>query len=563
MTNRIRMHIWSMAVMSLAIFGVLAAVVVLSALTPRVAQADGCDAIADPDERSKCITEHEGDGIDHTDAGHDHGQSSIGMAAANAPSAPVNVRSAALYNMILVRWNELENIGPAGAEISHYVITRTAYSSDANNPINQSGGKTVEVGSTVLKYLDRGLGYNTAYSYTVKAVNKYTIDGVMGSSTGPDSDPVTTITATSGGPSVASLAPPGAPSALTVKPRCDGVIVLGWEAPSSAGKVASDTVGCSVCANQTPPYTGIQVKPGTAMVVSYMVERSIDGGGWATLTDTTESVSYTDVSSLQYGHRYSYRVTAMNNEGRYGEASQVRSLNLTAPAAPHMPRSPRVYLDADNPTHVLFTWEPPAGNWRSEADIMANEADDNLSRSLQYQVQRRPEPAGKWETLAYGQEHQYLNNVSKSEALRNVWTQSYVDENVPNAGSYKYRVAALFDGCQLSFWAVSASEELPEIRPSFALELFVHSNLIVTQGSLPGIVTLSWTVGDNSTKTWIAGIKPAEPDSDPIWLQASSNRSHTFTGLDSGAEYVFTVNAGRGSGANEEWSGWTPFASLE
>ncbi len=581
MTNKTRKHIWSVPlVASIAIIGVLAAFLVL-ANNPGVTMAQDAPPPPDPcagmteAERAEHILGGGTCGAPDTgtngDANGDGDANGNGMDDATAPSAPMNVRSEVLDNMILVRWNKPEHIGPEGAEISHYVITRTAYTSDADSPINESGGKTVMVGSTVREYRDQGLGYNTTYSHTVKAVNKYTIDGVMGGSMGPASAPVTTATATSGGLLLPELAPPGAPmwpatgEGMALSPACEDSIMLSWKEPADKGKVAPDTVGCPVCADQTPAHiggdhAGIQVKPGEAMIVSYMVERSVNGGAWMTLTSAAESTSYTDMSGLEYGNRYSYRVTAMNNEGMYGEASQVRSLDLTVPDVPNVPLSPDADLDADDPTHVLFTWDPPAGDWRSEGDIIVNPSGDNVSRSLKYHVQRRQEPDGAWMTLTRNQQHQYLNNVSKPEALRNIQTQRYGDEAIPQTGSYKYRVAALFDGCLLSRWVVTAREIV------VTLDLGAPSNLTATQGPLPGIVTLSWMAGSNSAMTWIAGIKQADWDAgdfgNVIWTQASSNNSHTFTGLDSGAEYVFTVNAGRGSGASEEWSGWTPFARI-
>ena len=73
MQYKARKHIWPVALMSLAVFGVLAVVVALSAMQPQAAQADGCDQIADPIARAQCDARHRGAGLDHTDAAHDHG----------------------------------------------------------------------------------------------------------------------------------------------------------------------------------------------------------------------------------------------------------------------------------------------------------------------------------------------------------------------------------------------------------------------------------------------------------------------------------------------------------
>ena len=563
MTNKTRKHIWpGTLVMAIAVVGILAAFLVLANNPSVIMAQDAGDPCAEMTEAERATFILDGGTCGAPDNGN--GDTMVG---ANAPSAPMKVRSEVLDNMILVRWNKPENIGPEGAEISRYVITRTAYTTDANSPINESGGKTMMVGSTVREYRDQGLGYNTTYSHTVKAVNMYTINDVMGSSMGPDSAPVTTTTATSGGLLLPELAPPSAPMALSTSAACAVSITLRWEAPVDAGKVAPDTVGCPVCSDQTPAHTGgthagIQVKPGTAMIVNYMVERSVNGGNWQTLTSTATGLLYNDEDSLAFGNSYNYRVTAMNNAGLYGEASYPRSISLTEPTVPNVPQSPDADLHAEDASKVLFTWDPPPGNWRSINDINAIDS-KNLSRSLKYHVERRLEGTGDWKRLTVDasgnnapQVHEYLNNVTKEEALRNIQTQAYQDEDIPTSGSYKYRVAALIDGCRLSPWVVTAREVV------VTLNLGPASDLSASVGSVPGTVILSWTSGPNSTEHWVAGIKQSDWDagnySNVIFTSAQSNSSHSITGLDSGAEYVFTISAGRGGG----WSAWTPLIKV-
>ena len=87
------------------------------------------------------------------------------------------------------------------------------------------------------------------------------------------------------------------------------------------------------------------------------------------------------------------------------------------------------------------------------------------------------------------------------------------------------------------------------------------SGLTVAAGDAAGTLVLRWTPGNDATRHWIAGIKQSDLDagdmsSSLIWTVASGSNTHTVSGLDSGAEYVFAVAAGRGS----EWSGWTGLA---
>ena len=91
------------------------------------------------------------------------------------------------------------------------------------------------------------------------------------------------------------------------------------------------------------------------------------------------------------------------------------------------------------------------------------------------------------------------------------------------------------------------------------------SGLSVAAGDTPGTLVLSWTPGAGATRHWIAGI--AQPDLDAgdfanlIWTAAQSNTEHTISGVNSGAEYLFAVAAGRtAADGSTEWSAWSPFA---
>ena len=95
----------------------------------------------------------------------------------------------------------------------------------------------------------------------------------------------------------------------------------------------------------------------------------------------------------------------------------------------------------------------------------------------------------------------------------------------------------------------AAAYVLPQLGPA--------SDLTVTAGDTAGTLALRWTAGANATRHWVAGIKQSDWDagdfSNLIWTAAGSNTMHVVSDLDSGAEYVFAVAAGRG----DEWSGWT------
>ena len=98
----------------------------------------------------------------------------------------------------------------------------------------------------------------------------------------------------------------------------------------------------------------------------------------------------------------------------------------------------------------------------------------------------------------------------------------------------------------------AAAYTLPQLGPP--------SDLTVAAGDAAGTLVLRWTAGANATRHWVAGIKQSDWDagdfSNLIWTAASGRDMHTVSGLDSGAEYVFAVAAGRG----DEWSAWTALA---
>ena len=71
MSNKTRKRIWPAALMSLAVFGVLAAVVALSTMTPQPSQAHGCDQ-TNLVERAECVRDHVAGGIDDPSAPHEH-----------------------------------------------------------------------------------------------------------------------------------------------------------------------------------------------------------------------------------------------------------------------------------------------------------------------------------------------------------------------------------------------------------------------------------------------------------------------------------------------------------
>ena len=87
------------------------------------------------------------------------------------------------------------------------------------------------------------------------------------------------------------------------------------------------------------------------------------------------------------------------------------------------------------------------------------------------------------------------------------------------------------------------------------------SDLAATAGDAPGTVTLTWTPGANAAMHWVAGVKRSDLSDFAVWAAADAMGSHTVSGLEAGATYIFTVTAGRGEGDGRERSAWAAWAT--
>ena len=489
------------------------------------------------------------------------------------PSVPRNARAYPLDNAITLRWSTpLFRGAQDDAAITGYRITRTVASDSRLK--GKGGDAVINVDASTYVYRDQGLSYNEFYTYQVRALNNSGPDGA--DAPGVASAPLTYRTAESGGRIEPETRGPSSPTDVTLRAACDDSIMVTWTAPSDPGLVRSQGPGSYIGPDfEGGRGAGIEIQGTTAVIEYYRVERRVGNGNWRVIAPMVRGTSHVDPGNpnddddLSYGSTYSYRVTARNNVPLYSEPSAAASVSLSQPAAPNRPTS-LVAVEgttAEGGSAVELQWDPPVdpppGSWRVASDV---DPDTYLSRSLSYRIQRKivppntAEDAASWVEIEGQWQHRYaaLDEDSDTRPLDTTRTQNYLDDldDVATSGRFAYRVAAQIDLCVWSDW-VQANEV--EIN----LPLGAPSRLSAT----PGVdsVTLRWTRGSSSTKHWVAGIKQSDWDagdySNVIWVQASSDSTHTVTGLDSGAEYVFTVAAGRGEGSAAEWSSWaTPLA---
>ena len=301
MTNKTKKHIGPVAMMSLVVAGLLAVVVALSASPQQVAQAHDCETLTGSD-RARCESLHTRDGVDHAE---DDGTAPVNGGNGNGGvddshvGAPRYFELEALDNGVRLNWlSPSADTVADGARLIRYEIDRDAYDEDQANPINMYGDTTIKVNADTRLVRDLGLGYETTYTYKVRALVRYSstsagysdavadwwnsLDCVMmndvvanyvgdGPATGPDEDMTrpycfmyagllddakavvkrtydavgynagawsraqSITTAESGGRLEALLDPPTAPQALGLGTACANSITLSWSAPADPG----------------------------------------------------------------------------------------------------------------------------------------------------------------------------------------------------------------------------------------------------------------------------------------------------------------------------------------
>jgi len=465
------------------------------------------------------------------------------------PSVPVNARAYPLDNAITLRWSAPLFPGAQNdAAITGYRITRTVAS---DSRLKGKGGDAVidvdASDASTYEHRDQGLSYNEFYTYKVQAVNNSGPDGA--DALGVSSAPLTLRTAESGGRIEPETRAPSRPTNVRLDPACDDRITVTWDAPSDPGLVRAQGPGSYIGPDfEGGQGAGIEIQGTAAVIEYYRIERRVGNGSWVVIASEVTTLTYVDDDDLEYGSTYTYRVTARNNVPLYSEPSAVQSERLTRPEMPAPPTS-LVAVALSDPPSVTLQWDAPVGTWRTETDI----GPDYRSLSLSYRIERRVND-GEWVVLPDAQE---LKHRYSREGIRTRLTQEHVDLRPP-VGTVRYRVAAQYDLCIQSNWNQADEVVVVDI---YARDLTAPSGLSATAGTASGTVNLSWNRGNNSTMHWVAGIKQADWDagdySSVIWVRASSNTSHTVTGLDSGAEYVFTVAAGRqAAGQDPQWSSW-------
>ena len=587
MTNKTRKHIWpGTLVMAIAVVGILAAFLVLANNPSVIMAQDAGDPCAEMTEAERGIFILDGGTCGVPDGGN--GMTGDAMHA----TMPGNFQTQVLDNGARLDWDVPWKHN--NAMITRYMIDRDAYHMDSGNPINMNGDITIPVADSATEHRDLGLAYGTTFTYKVRAVVQYDVEGwwnmldcvEMNDAVSPGSgeppigadtegtnycrmyddlsnaamsvvqraynalNPMaytyygewsasrSVTTANSGGRLEPLLDPPTMVRILSANPACADRITVSWSEPVDFGTVPElDENGVYV----GPDYLGGNRagkeevgEPATS--VTYEVQRSVNNGFWVDVTPVGRS--YTD-TNVAYGSTYQYRVRAVNSVGRAGPWSMVGEA-LTEPPEPQMPSSLVVEAVGAN---VELEWDAPmdtVGLWRKQSDF--NRSGD-ASGNLQYQIEREVNDGG-WIPINT-QPHMYGENFADNR------TQVHVDVNAP-VGLVSYRVAALVHNCNIS--AYNEKRELDVLQSP----LGSATGLSAAPGTTAGTVELTWTSGASSTRHWLAGIKVSDwraRDFDNVIFRATTGQSgDTVPGLSSGEEYAFTVISGDADGWDDTWA---------
>ncbi len=193
MSNKTRKRIWPVSVvMSIAIIGALAAFLVLAG-NPGATQAHEPGdhpgsiinkACADMTDAERGIHDgiHANLEVHGTmdpcpeDDGNGNGNGMTGER--EHASMPVMFAAEGLDNTARLNWRQPKRRDP-GAEIIGYRIDRDAWNADEDHPVNKYGDDyfyLLNLASVLaVDYTDRGLAYDTAYTYSVRAIVEYDV----------------------------------------------------------------------------------------------------------------------------------------------------------------------------------------------------------------------------------------------------------------------------------------------------------------------------------------------------------------------------------------------------
>jgi uncharacterized protein (TIGR02145 family) len=240
----------------------------------------------------------------------------------------------------------------------------------------------------------------------------------------------------------------------------------------------------------------------SAGAINYRIYRSESGndGTYALVYTSSTAAPYAN-TGLAMATKYYYRVAAYNagGEGPMSEAVSETTLSFVPT---------NVTAAVNSPTSITVSWSAVAG-------------------ASNYRVYRSTSIDGTY-----------------TQVGGSITATSYTNTGLTTGTTYYYRVAA-YNSSNGEGPRSEAVSETPRTTPS------APQNFTATPGN--GQVVLSWTAPSSHGGSDITGYQVSS-NNGTSWVAASSNTSHTFTGLTNGTSYTFKVRAVNAAGNGAEAS---------
>ena len=284
-------------------------------------------------------------------------------------------------------------------------------------------------------------------------------------------------------------------------PRADR-LALSWVAPTDID--TTDDVDASV-------------------LTGYRVERSRDDNSWMTIKEITgtDTLTYTDMKLMAESKWY-YRVSAINM-GVIGMPSDSVSATTADAALPGIPSG--LVTVARGMSQVDLYW-------------LRTGADPAGAPITGYKVEVTEDGGTTWTTVRA--------DTGSSDTM-------YSHTGLTGDATRTYRVSAINSAGTSAPSVTDTAMPGEDTQPAM---LGPATGVNASPGTTAGTAEVTWTPGPAATMHWIYAIRADEGEGGYTFEQASSNSSHTLTGLDSGVEYIVGISAGKGP-LPGEWSAWT------
>ncbi|WP_422360103.1 fibronectin type III domain-containing protein [Reichenbachiella sp.] len=286
-----------------------------------------------------------------------------------------------------------------------------------------------------------------------------------------------------------------------------GGIPPSWTASGDDGALIFDIGGESASVPNTP--TGLTVNLDETADISwsdnssgetgFLVERSVDGGAYATLTTAAaDATSYTDNGPFESNSVYIYRIQALGAEGNSGYSNEDGFLTL--PAAPNS-----LAASAWTTESLTLIWATDDG----ATDFLVDISDDNFSTTIQ-------------------------SDLSESG------TSIEIGELSSNS-TYQFRVAAENE---------TGESEESEIYETTTLAV-APDELVVSDITSSGFI-LTWSEEDEVTEFEVDISTDNFETFVSEGIAVSDALTYTFTGLNSNETYQVRVAAVNDGGSSDE-----------